>query len=346
MVKGNAYGHDAVWAFETLHASPKVVKFGVATLSEALKIREETRIPLSRQKDIIVFSEYWVWTEKLAKTLKRLKIEPVFYSREMWDAWIRFHRKSGIVLPFHLEWNTGMNRLGMDFDRDYPVVKAALERAAPLRKNFISAFTHFAQSERPDSELSRKQRAGFQKLAAIFRADFPEVLLHFANSGGLWRSAEYSDLIALSDWARPGVSLYGAPPISGESSRGLVPVMELESRVLRVFHVEKGETVGYSGLHRVEKSEGETIAVLGTGYADGVHRVSTGKGFAIDAKGKKRAFLGRVSMDLIAVEGAGLRAGDWVRFWSDAESLWEFSKACETIPYEVWTSVSQRVYRK
>ena len=79
---------------------------------------------------------------------------------------------------------------------------------------------------------------------------------------------------------RPGASLYGVNPIPGNANP-MQNVVTLEARVLQIHDVKAGETVGYGAIYMVEKPT--RIATISLGYADGMPRVLSNRGYVYAA---------------------------------------------------------------
>jgi alanine racemase len=109
--------------------------------------------------------------------------------------------------------------------------------------------------------------------------------------------------------------------------------------------VPSGDAVGY-GRSFIAKEE-SVIATIPVGYADGYKRIlSKGKGWAL-IKGEKAMVVGRVCMDMLMLDVTHLsvKEGDEVILLGDGMTLMEMANLCDTIPYEILTSISQRVKR-
>lgn len=151
------------------------------------------------------------------------------------------------------------------------------------------------------------------------------------------------------DWVtriRPGLSLYGISPFKSKRSIKLKTVLNLEAPVIQKRRLRRGESVGYGAHYRSAVTE--SMAVLGIGYADGIHRAWSrpGSQARVLLSGKKQAFLGPISMDLCAVRAsAKVRVGDWARLWGEGIDPWKQAAEAGTIPYEILTSFSRRVQR-
>jgi len=148
-----------------------------------------------------------------------------------------------------------------------------------------------------------------------------------------------------ADWVRPGLALYGVSPFADQTSAdlGLQPVMALESTVLTVRRVPKGETVGYSGVWRAPRDS--LIAIVAAGYGDGLPR-NLPSDTPVLIAGQRAHIAGRVSMDMIAVDVSALppvKVGDKVILWGEGLPVEEIARHAGTIPYELLCGVSQRV---
>jgi alanine racemase len=150
---------------------------------------------------------------------------------------------------------------------------------------------------------------------------------------------------AHGDWVRPGLALYGVSPFAGESAEkhGLKPVMTLETTVLTVREVKRGESVGYAAAWRAGRDS--SIAILAAGYGDGLPR-HLANGTPVQIGGVRYPLVGRVSMDMIAVDVTGaakIMTGNRAVIWGEGLPVEEIATHADTIPYELLCGVSQRV---
>ena len=334
MIKANAYGNGAVFAAQVLQKEKGVAGFGVATFSEAMVIRNLSSLP------ILVFSDCAPWTDERLALCKKFDLEPVFSEIV---SLLEFQRQPGShSVAAHVEVNTGMNRMGI------PVESLSLLRFPPK-----SVFTHLADADAPRSSLTLLQMKRFQDVVSLVRAKYPRTLLHFANSSAIWNAKDFP-LFREMDLVRPGLSLYGVRPNRTAKDLGLKRVMTLKASVLNKIFIERGERVGYGGVYTSKKTNGEWIATLGAGYGDGIFRslgqAQSGAGASgigvYERSGSKVRLLGRVSMDLCAVEipsriAPTVRMGDQVILWGDEIDPYEQADAADTIPYEIMTRIGQ-----
>jgi len=229
--------------------------------------------------------------------------------------------------------DTGMNRLGFRSEEFPP----ALERVrrlqpAPLE---IRLLTHLARADDRDDAFTREQSERFK--AATRGLDYA---ISIANSAGLFGNVRLG-----CDWVRPGLVLYGASPFAKSIGRqlGLQPVMSLETSVIAVRRVPRGESVGYGGIWHAERDC--VVAIVAAGYGDGLAR-GLANGTPVSIDGRRAPLVGRVSMDMIAVDVTGLmgvHVGTPVVLWGDDLPVEEVAHHAGTIPYELLCGVSQRV---
>ncbi|NDD92695.1 hypothetical protein EBZ37_11470, partial [bacterium] len=175
MVKADAYGHGAGFVGKVLSQERNFYAFGVATFQEAVSLRATLK---SRKIPILVFSDSVPWTHEKARLCLSLGLEPVFSEV---TSLLKFQSGTdGNRIPAHVEFNTGMNRLGI------PIESLSLVRFYPK-----TVFTHLADADSPDSTLTRLQIKRFSELVPEVRARFPKAKLHFANSAALWNPKRY-----------------------------------------------------------------------------------------------------------------------------------------------------------
>lgn len=236
----------------------------------------------------------------------------------------------------HLKMNTGMNRLG--FRPDAFGAAYARLRAIP-HVGEITLMTHFANADEAahDCLPIREQIRRFNEGAAGLSA--PRSL---SNSAGVLRMPELQAEL-VSDWIRPGIMLYGGTPGGGGAADyGLRPAMTLESELIGIQHIGAGDFVGYGS--RFEADRAMRIGTVACGYADGYPRhAPTGTPVLVD--GVRTRTVGRVSMDMMAVDLTGIdaRVGSRVVLWGEDLPIDDVAMAAGTIGYELMCAVAPRV---
>lgn len=328
MVKASAYGAGALETGRTLQEC-NVDYLAVAVADEGAELRKE-----GIMTGIIVMNP----EPSSFGTLFDNKLEPEVYSFGMLKALIEAAGREGITdYPVHIKIDTGMHRLGF-LPEEIPTLVDILKRQNALTPRSI--FSHFAGSDSPlfDS-FSQEQKRRFDTAAETLQQAFKHrILRHICNSAGIERFKE-----SRMDMVRLGIGLYGISPI-GEN-RNLQPISTLKSIILQIHDVPAEETVGYSRKGVLTRDS--RIAALPIGYADGLNRrLGNGRGYCI-VNGQKAPYVGNICMDvcMIDVTGIDCREGDSVEIFGPNLPVTTIAEWLETIPYEVLTSVSERIKR-
>jgi alanine racemase len=321
VVKANAYGHGLVPVAQALDDSDG---FAVARIEEAIALRE------AGVRGTILLLEGVFDAEQLEAAARHALDVVVHESLQL--ALLRA-APSDCRFVVWLKIDTGMNRLGFRPEA-FEAALAQLHSLGPQVAG-IHVLTHFARADDPADPMTRDQTARFLRLAA--GRGLP---LSLANSAALLSLPE-----SRADWVRPGLALYGVSPFPGRTaaSLGLVPVMNLETRVIAQRTVPRGETVGYGGSWRAPRDS--RIAIIAAGYGDGLPwNLQSGTPFLVG--GHRLPLVGRVSMDMIAVDATDappFDIGSTVLLWGRGLPVEDVAAAARTIPYELLCAVSQRV---
>ena len=231
--------------------------------------------------------------------------------------------------------NTGMNRLGFA-PGDVPAVLARLAAVDDVTVEGLA--THFAQADVADLAPTRRQLAIMNGLAA----QYPELGLSLSNSAGHLTGLQFAE-----QWTRPGIMLYGSTPLLYRTAQelDLQPVMTLESALISVRELAAGDEVGYGATWRAASAG--RMGVVAIGYGDGYPRHAP-SGTPVWIRGKRVPLIGRVSMDMLAVDLSGLPeadVGDRVELWGRNVSVDEVASRAGTIGYELLTGLTARVPR-
>lgn len=254
-----------------------------------------------------------------AAQLKAADLRPVLNQPGQLRAW----REAGGG-ACGLQIDTGMNRLGF-----------RPEDAPEAFDDLTLVMSHLACADEPGQPMNRRQRDAFAAAAERY----PGVIRSFANSGGCFLGRDYA-----FDAVRPGICLYGGGP-EGRPDARIAAVATLSAEVLQVRDVPAGESIGYS---RGFVAEGPVrVATVAAGYADGLLRAYSPRGAAW-AAGETRPLLGRVSMDVCAIDVTGLdvAVGDSVELFGANRLLDDAAAAAGTISYELLTSITARAPRR
>ncbi|WP_019832457.1 alanine racemase [Sphingomonas sp. PR090111-T3T-6A] len=218
--------------------------------------------------------------------------------------------------------DTGMNRLGLRPDQIGLLDGLAIE----------TVMSHLACADEPDHPLNEAQRARFAEVAA----GVPAQRLSLANSAGVCMGPDYG-----FDLTRPGLGLYGGVP-RAEAQGHVRPVALVEAELIQHRTVPAGETVGYGATWTAPRDS--RIAILNIGYADGYLRGFSNVG-RVRAGDAWLPVVGRVSMDLLAVDATGhdVGEGDWLALDPD---LPEAARRSGLSQYELLTGLGRRYQRR
>jgi len=245
-------------------------------------------------------------------------------------------RNQEINYPIHLKLDTGMRRMGFLPD-DSARLCHEMSRLGNIKVRSI--FSHLAGSdEAAFDEFTNHQIDTFRKESdAIIAALGYPVIRHILNTTGIERFPE-----AQFDMVRLGIGLYGV----GSTFPGkLRTVSTLRSTILQIKTVMPGETVGYGRMGK--PASPSRIAVVPIGYADGLsRRLSNGKGKFL-VRNRLAPIVGNICMDMtmIDVTATGAEEGDEVVIFGEYPSIYDLAADLNTIPYEILTSISERVKR-
>ncbi len=264
----------------------------------------------------------------------RYRLEPDIYSFRILDLFVQHLVTIGATeYPIHIEFDTGMHRLGFDGSQ----VPQLQQRLAEVNRQLVvrSVFTHLACADDPAmDDVTRRQIERFRQWSAPLPG-----IKHILNSSGITRFPE-----AQMDMVRLGIGLYGISP-QPEVQSELRQVSRLVTRISQIKEIPEGDTVGYNCRWRAERNS--RIAILTIGYADGLHR-GLGYGRGRVAIGNAEApIIGSVCMDMCFVDVTDIPCaeGDRVVIFGQGDLLQRNAQAANTIPYELLTAVSPRVKR-
>lgn len=324
IIKADAYGHGAVKVAQSLEDIADA--FGVACIEEAIELREA------------------------GITLPILLLEGFFTADELDyisqnNLWCAVHSVDQIKIiadtelskpiKIWLKMDSGMHRLGVHPDQ-YEAAYQELKSLSQVEE--VVLMSHFASADEPQKNTTAEQIRCFDAVAS--KLDAPVSL---ANSAGTMAHPD-----ARRSWQRPGIMLYGATPFaeSQELADQLKAAMTLSSEVIAVRELQPGDAVGYSGKWVCDKPS--RVGTVAMGYADGYPRHAK-NGTPVLVDGKLTQLIGRVSMDMLAVDLTALPeagVGSHVEFWGDNLKASEVATYCDTIPYTLFTGITRRVHKK
>ena len=267
-------------------------------------------------------------------------LQPVIYSFDLLHKFEEYIKGQGIeFFPVHLEIETGMNRLGFSLSQAEPLAKHI---ASSTSFQIQSVFSHLAASEEPSQDAFTKQQAElFNKAIQIIQQyiSYP-FLKHISNSAAIVRHPQLQ-----MDMVRLGIGLYGIE-VDNDNLLELIPVATLRSTIAQLKPLKKGETVSYNRKGIVNRDS--LIATIRIGYADGYSR-QFGNGIGkMLVHGKLAPVIGTVCMDMTMLDVTDIgevNEGDDVIIFGAQLPVQDVAQRIDTIPYEIMTSISQRVKR-
>lgn len=331
VIKANAYGHGLRETAAILDG--KVSCFGVATLREALELKEH-----HPPTPAFLFGHLFA-DEIPAAVGSNIALSVSHYekAKEISDCAENLGRKASV----HVKIDTGMGRMGMEF-------KGAEEAIMKMRrlKGLVleGIYTHFPTAEKEDA-FREAQVRNFKSL--VEDLERKGIVFRFRHAQNSAASLTLKDPVF--NMLRPGLALYGIYPDAGLTGAALFePVLSFKSRIALVKKVCPGGSVGYGRGFIADRET--TIAILPVGYSHGYPWAAWEKASVL-YKGKRYPLAGRVSMDSIAVDLGDAQAsdGDTVTLIGDDGderiTAEELAAWAGTIPYEVVTRLSPHIPR-
>lgn len=333
-VKANAYGHGAVLVGRALQ-DMGICDFCVASVKEAVKLREAG---ITGQILILGYTSWQQFPELLNYELTQTVID-YSYAKQL--------QNYGQRLTVHVGIDTGMHRLGERSD-NFKDIRRIWDFN---HLKVTGVFSHLCVSDgtsEPEKIFTYRQILEFDTVIKRLRKEgISGFKTHIQGSYGI---LNYPDLNY--DYVRPGIALYGvlsSPYDKTVADIDLKPVLSLKARIECVKQLHVGEAAGYGQTYTAAKEM--KIAAVSIGYADGVPRELSNKGYAL-VNGHKVPVIGRICMDQLLIDVSGLphvSPGDEVIFIGKcgAEQITasEFAGMAGTISNEILSRLGSRLER-
>ena len=335
VVKADAYGHG-IHPVVTRLMQSGAGSFAVANIEEARRIRE-----IGSGWPILVLSAILPEEDR---SIVDYHLIPAVSSGQEVERFESLARTRNQKMPVHLKIDTGMGRLGVWYTEAAGLYRR-LSRSPHLELQGV--YTHFSSADSDPVFTAEQRRRFLRTLHALPGFDPAGKLIHADNSAGLESFQPDSPFNAV----RVGLLQFGILPYPDSLlSRVLVePVLSFHTRVGLVKSIPAGTGVSYGRTHFTSRRT--RVAVLTAGYGDGIPVAISNRGSVL-IRGLSCPILGRVTMDQTIVDASRLdsvRVGDTATFigrQNEAEiRAADFAKQADTIPYEVFTSVTKRVTR-
>lgn len=327
MVKAFAYGAGSFEISKTLQ-DHRVDYLAVAVADEGSELRKAG-----------ITSSIMIMNPELSafKTMFDYRLEPEVYSFNLLEELIKAAEKEGVTnFPIHIKLDTGMHRLGFIPEEIPELIRRLKSQNAVIPR---SVFSHLVGSDSDQFDsFTKRQIETFEKASAELQDAFShKIIRHICNTAGIERFPG-----AQFDMCRLGLGLYGVDPYTNKI---LHNVSTLKTTILQIHDVPKEETVGYSRKGKLNRDS--RIAAIPIGYADGVDRhLGNGNAYCL-VNGQKAYYVGNICMDvcMIDVTDIDCKEGDKVEIFGDNLPVTLLAEKLGTIPYEILTSVSNRVKR-
>ncbi|MCM0593089.1 MAG: alanine racemase [Gloeotrichia echinulata IR180] len=337
VVKADAYGHGAVTVAQTAVESG-ASWLGVATVPEGIQLREA-----GIQAPILILGA--THTQEQIQAIAQWKLQPTLCNPKQALVFSNTLEliKSTTPIPVHIKLDTGMSRLGTNWQEASEFVQL-VERLPNL--SIASVYSHLATADSPDPTVMKEQHRRFEEAIAQIKAvGIEPPCLHLANSAGtLADSALHYDIV------RVGLAVYGLYPSPHlQNTIDLKPVLQLKARVTQVKTIAAGTGVSYG--HKFIAPQEMRLAVVGIGYADGVPRNLTHKMHVL-IRGQRVPQIGSITMDQLMLDVSAipdLQAGEVVTLLGsqgqEEISADDWAEQLNTISWEILCGFKHRLPR-
>jgi alanine racemase len=333
MVKAAAYGIGSV-EIGRLLATRSVDYLAVAYTDEGVALRKAgIKLPI-----LVLNPE-----ETSLEALLAFQLEAEIYSIPQLKRLIELTNLNALSpdrFPIHLNLDTGMSRLGLipiDFSNLFEILISN-----PALK-IASIFTHLAASEAPHHDKFTKQQI------TTFQTSYSEIsqkigyqpTRHVLNTSGITRFPQYQ-----MEMVRLGIGLYGFDPAIPVGNAQLETVHTLKASISHIKWIKKGTSIGYGRMGIAQ--EDCLIATLTIGYADGLLRKAGNGRFSGLLHGIRVSTIGNICMDMCMMDITSVpeaSMGDEIIIFGPDLPVTELADSLETIPYEIFTGISERVKR-
>jgi len=343
VVKANAYGHGMI-QMAKMYQEWNIDYLAVAIIEEGIALRHAgITVPILVVGALAHEQAHLYYEYDLTATGSSIGKLDILNAASK-----EFFNKNNKKIKVHIKIDTGMGRLGVQWNRIDGLIKKIPEYEY---LDFEGIYTHCAQSE-DNPEYTRMQHERFDGVVNQMKdVDIEFPIVHMANSGVtlLYQEMHYN-------MVRPGLILYGVSPGGLCDGHKIMDILELayswETQVAYFKVMDKGCYISY-GSH-YETKENERIATLPVGYADGYARALSNQGTQVIINNSKYTVVGNICMDQslvsLGIEGKA-HNGDAVLLAGKDLNGNELrpemlAKKAETIAWEMLTNISERVPRR
>lgn len=336
IIKADAYGHGAVKVATVLRANG-IESFGVATLSEAIRLRNAGFL----LEEIVILS---LTPDPYIDTIIDYRLSPVVCDYKNAEAISKAAKKANIIINGYVAVDTGMGRIGYN-----PENSASIDDIKMMQNlsNFKiqGLFSHFATADEADKTYTTVQEQRFMVFyKKLLKAGVTIPCRTIANSAAIMEVASTH-----YEMVRPGIILYGCYPSSevDKNQLQLRPVMSVKANITQLKKVPAGNSISYG--RKFTTRQDSIIATIPIGYADGLPRPYSSKGKAI-VNGVFAPIAGNICMDQCMLDVTHVpypRLGDEVTLMGK-DGIYEIladdiATATGTINYEIVCAFGQRL---
>jgi len=337
VVKADGYGHDAELVSQYA-IKGGASQLGVATLNEGIKLRSS-----GVKKPILILGN--LYTKRDLNICLKNDLMPTISSLRECLICNNIGKHFGSKFPLHLKFDTGMSRLGFEYDKFVQQFEKIKSFENILIKGIYSHLSSADEAKAIDSQsITQLQRLKFNELLKQINLDRNnEIKIHLSNSAGMLLNKDFH-----FHMVRVGLSMYGYSPLDKiDKNLLLKPALSLKVKVAFIRNIDKGVSVSYGGKFVSHKKT--MLAVLSIGYADGVPRNLSGK-INVIYNNKFYPQVGSITMDQMMVDitdSNEIKVGStMVLLGSDGDktiSPLEWARKSNTIPWEILCSFKNRL---
>jgi alanine racemase len=322
VIKANAYGTHINHHIKTLRQFEIVA---VAMVEEGIVLRDvgyEGEIFILNQPSMNEIEEIEEYSLTIGISDKNFLLECI-------------NRNSSF--PVHIEIETGMNRTGVNLNDLESFMELLLESNLKIE----GIYTHLSSADF-DQEYTEKQIATFKQALEYIQSKVNKLkYIHVSASNGILNyPLDFTTLV------RPGIIIYGYEPYKGALAQyNFKPITKYKTNITFLKECKRGDAISYSQTYICPKDM--KVATIPVGYADGFKRILSNRGYVM-VNGKKVPIIGTVCMDgcMIDVTNVDAKVGDDVVIWDNENiTVEEIAELCNTINYEILSTVSDRVPR-
>ena len=342
VVKANAYGHGYAVLLELIK-DLDIHALAVACIDEAKELRD-----IGYNKEIYLF-DGGAWM-LCADMLVQYNLIPMIGNLSEVSYLSNYLTKNNYSSNFkvHLKIDTGFMRNGIKISELNSFIEI-YKNSTKLKLEGVC--THFHSADNNKESIEKQKNEFYSAISDLEKSNIKFSYIHTDNSAAFLQNNN----IVLSRYSvisRIGLLAYGYAPISESINLGLKPIMSIKAKIIAHKKLQIGDGVGYN--HTFIAPRKTDLAVVSIGYADGVKRALSNKGYLL-FNNKKVPIVGRISMDFLTVDITDainqdeLVIGKMVTILGEEGDLKvdanDMAFWSDTISHEILTSFSQRIYR-